>query len=154
MRFHQIKEVVRWAADYHTSLADAYVECATGKVDERVRMALDYLAEHEARMQAELARYLSESDEHRAVLDTWFDDPVDIPPAPVREHLLGDLSSESVQSLFGTALAAHRTLQDLYAHRAEHAVSSAEREFFMALTSELESEIRRLCRDMQRLEDY
>lgn len=153
MRFHQVRELVRGAASYHADLADAYAGAATGDVGERLRMALDYLAEHERGMQAVLERYLSEDDEHRGVLDTWFDDPVDVLHAPVPERLLEGIPRDGVLPMLAAALTAHRTLQDVYAQRAEHAVSTAEREFFGSLIAEHEGEVRRLSRNLQRLED-
>lgn len=154
MRFHQVRELVSWAADYHARLAAAYTGMAGGDVGERVRMALRYLAEHERAMQTSLERYLDEGSEHRTVLDTWFDEPTDFPHAPVLERLSEDMSCDNMQSVLATALATHRTLQDLYDHRAENAVTRAETEFFEALTNGHEAEVRRLSRDMQRLEDY
>ncbi len=154
MRFHQVRELVSWAADYHARLASAYTELAGGKVNDRVRMALRYLAEHENGMQASLEQYLDEGSEHRGVLDTWFDDPVDFPHAPVLDRLAQGMTFDDMQSVLATALATHRTLQDLYTYRAGHAVTTAEREFFEALTKGHEGEVRRLSRDMQRLEDY
>lgn len=59
-----------------------------------------------------------------------------------------------MQDVLSTALTMHRTLQDLYAHRVERASVEAEREFFASLSSGHEAEVRRLARDMQRLEDY
>ena len=42
MRFHQVKELVDWAAGYHRRLAEQYTALAGGGgVDERVRMALE-----------------------------------------------------------------------------------------------------------------
>ena len=154
MRFHQIRELLSWATDYHARLAAAYTGMAGGDVGERVRMALRYLAEHEKAMQASLEQYLSEDSEHRSVLDTWFDDPVDFPHAPVLERLSEGMTCNDMQSVLATALATHRTLQDLYALRAEHAVTTTETEFFEALTNGHDAEVRRLSRDMQRLEDY
>ncbi|MDI5934118.1 2-hydroxyacyl-CoA dehydratase [Halomonas kalidii] len=154
MRFHQVRELVAWAADYHGRLAEQFSKLAAGGVDERVHMALEYLAEHERKMQSDLTAYLGENGGHRAVLETWFDDPADFPHPPVLERLPGCIDCETVQSVLATALTAHRTLQDLYAHRSDKAVGSSEKEFFDALSAGHEAEVRRLARDMQRLEDY
>lgn len=154
MRFRQIKELVSWAADYHARLADKYTRLAAEGSDERVRMALHYLAEHERKLEADLVGYLDDGTDHRNVLDAWFDDPNDFPHAPVLERLPKDVDGESVQSVLATALTAHRTLQDLYAHRADLAGGSDERAFFEALSAGHEAEVRRIARDMQRLEDY
>ncbi|TFH88140.1 2-hydroxyacyl-CoA dehydratase [Billgrantia azerbaijanica] len=154
MRFHQVSELVAWAAQYHARLADHYARHAAGEVPERVRMALDYLAEHERKQQAELEDYLADGSDHRSVLDTWFDDPNDFPHPPVLERLPEGIDCDSVQGVLATALTAHRTLQDLYAHRSERATSRSEQEFFEALAAGHEGEVRRIARDMQRLEDY
>ncbi|MDR9440467.1 MAG: 2-hydroxyacyl-CoA dehydratase [Halomonas sp.] len=154
MRFHQVKELVVWAADYHRGLAEQYSQLAAGDVNDRVRMALEYLAEHERKMQTELANYLEEEGDHRKVLETWFDDPADFPHAPTLDRLTECISCDSVQDVLATALTMHRTLQDLYAHRAERASVEAEREFFASLSTGHEAEVRRIARDMQRLEDY
>ncbi|SDJ39306.1 hypothetical protein [Billgrantia gudaonensis] len=154
MRFHQVKELVAWAARYHAQLADRYAGLAKGEVAERVSMALDYLAEHERKLQADLEGYLAEGGDHRGVLDTWFDDPHDFSHAPVLERLPSSIDCDSVQSVLATALTAHRTLQDLYAQRSELATGQDERQFFESLAQGQEAEVRRLARDMQRLEAY
>ncbi|MCE0732248.1 2-hydroxyacyl-CoA dehydratase [Halomonas sp. G15] len=154
MRFHQVKELVDWAAGYHRRLAEQYAALAGGEVGERVQMALEYLAEHERKMEQELTEYRQDGSDHGAVLEAWFDDPADFPHPPVLERLPECIDCSNVQSVLSTALTAHRTLQDLYDHRAERAAGSDEREFFEALSRGHEGEVRRIARDMQRLEDY
>ncbi|MBA2778703.1 2-hydroxyacyl-CoA dehydratase [Billgrantia kenyensis] len=154
MRFHQVKELVDWAADYHARLADQYSRMAAAGDNERVRMALEYLTERERKMQNDLLGYLDDGSDHSTVLETWFDDPNDFPHAPVLERLPESANGESVQNVLATALTTHRTLQDLYAHRAELSGGNDERAFFEALASGHEAEVRRIARDMQRLEDY
>lgn len=154
MRFHQVKELVDWAADYHRRLAEQYASLARGEVGERVRMALEYLAERERKMESDLTGYLADGSDHRQVLASWFDDPADFPHPPVLERLPECIDCASVQGVLSTALTAHRTLQDLYDHRAERAAGGEERAFFEALSRGHEAEVRRIARDMQRLEDY
>lgn len=154
MRFHQVRELVLWVADYHARLAKQYTEISSSGVEERVRLALDYLATRERKLQNDLESYLEDGSDHRDVLDCWFDDPSDFPHPPVLERLPESIDGTSVQDLLATALATHKTLQDLYAHRTERATGDAERSFFRALTAGHEAEVRRIARDMQRLEDY
>lgn len=154
MRFHQVRELVRWAADYHARLGDAYARLATEGVAPRIRLALEYLVEHEHRMQRELEAYLAEDREHRGALDTWFDEPDDFPHAPVLERLPAESGDQGVEALLATALTMHRTLQDLYRRRTERASGEAERELFEALAHQEDAEVRRLVRDIQRLEAY
>ena len=154
MRFHQVKELVHWAADYHRRLAEQFTALAGGGVEERVRMALDYLAERERKQESDLTGYLDDGSDHSQVLETWFDDPNDFPHPLVLERLPGCIDCETVQSVLATALTAHRTLQDLYSHRTELAGGREEKAFFEALAAGHEAEVRRIARDIQRLEDY
>ncbi|MFG6179040.1 2-hydroxyacyl-CoA dehydratase [Halomonas sp. THAF12] len=105
-------------------------------------------------MQRELEAYLAEGSGHRRVLDVWFDEPDDFPHAPVLERLPEVRDDEEVEALLATALTTHRTLQDLYRHRGERASGAEEREFFEALVQGEDAEVRRLVRDIQRLEAY
>ncbi|PMR76948.1 hypothetical protein [Billgrantia endophytica] len=154
MRFHQVKDLVDWAADYHARLAGQYTQLAASGVDERVGMALTYLAERERKLQSDLVGYLEDGSDHRSVLNVWFDDPNDFPHPPVLERLPEEVDCESVRNVLATALTAHRTLQDLYAHRGDLASGRDEKQFFDALSAGHEAEVRRIARDMQRLEDY
>ncbi len=155
MRFHQVKELVHWAAGYHRRLAEQYTALAGGgEVGERVRMALEYLIERERKQENDLTGYLDDGSDHSQVLETWFDDPNDFPHPPVLERLPDCIECDSVQSVLATALTAHRTLQDLYSHRAELAGGRDEKAFFEALAAGHEAEVRRIARDIQRLEDY
>ncbi|MAX32879.1 MAG: hypothetical protein CME72_07430 [Halomonadaceae bacterium] len=154
MRFHRVRELVHWAASYHQRLAEHYTQCASGNVNERVRIALEYLASHERTLQANLEGYFTDGSNHRAVLDTWFDDPADFPHLPILDQLPDCMDCSNVQDVLDTALSTHKTLQHLYQHRADRASIEEEREFFAALAAGHDGEVRRLARDIQRLEDY
>ncbi len=154
MRFHQVKELVAWAADLHRQLADQYQRLADQASNERQKMALAYLVQRETKQSQELTSYLAENGDHSAVLETWFDDPADFPHAPVLGRLPERLDGGEVQDVLATALATHRTFQDLYEHRAERAGAEHEEEFFTSLAAEHQAEVRRIVRDLQRLEAY
>src|SRR5690606_26424210 len=120
--------------------------------DERSRMALRYLADHERQMQTALSRYLADGSEHRNVLETWFDDSADFPQPAVVARLCGEVGDKAIEDLLANALAIHKTMEDLYRHRGESAPIGDERDFFAALAASHESETRRLVRDMSRLD--
>lgn len=154
MRFHQVREIVSWAADFHAQLAKQYAALAKQSEDERVRMALNYLAEHERKMQHGLVSYLSSDSEHRNVLDTWFNDASELPHPDVLTRLCGCMTCTTIDKVLATALTIHKTLEDMYRHRADNAAIADEEAFFTALAKGHESEVRRLVRDMARLEAY
>ena len=154
MRFHQVREVVSWAVDFHAQLAKQYAALAKQSEDERVRMALDYLAEHERKMQRGLGSYLASDSEHRNVLDTWFSDATELPHPDVLTRLCGCMACTTIDNVLASALTIHKTLEEMYRHRAEDAAIGDEEAFFIALAKGHESEVRRLVRDMARLEAY
>lgn len=154
MRFHQVRDIVTWAADFHAQLAQQYTTQAKSSDDERVRMALTYLAQHEHNMQAGLARYLAPDNQHRHVLDTWYSDLTELPQPDVLSILCGCISCTSVASLLTKALEIHETLENMYRHRSQDSAIDAEKTFFASLASGHEAEMRRMARDMARLESY
>ncbi|MBD3897609.1 2-hydroxyacyl-CoA dehydratase [Halomonas sp. ML-15] len=154
MRFHQVRELVSWATNFHSRMAEQYRQLATTTESERQRMALEYLAQREDKQHTELTRYATENGDHRAVLDTWFDDPTDFPHPLVVERLPGRTGNGEIQDVMATALTAHRTLQDLYTHRAERAAGARELAFFQSLADGHEAEVRHIVRDLQQLDAY
>lgn len=154
MRFHQVREVVRWALDFHTQLAHQYAALGPACKDERVRMALAYLAEHEREMARGLSGYMDSDSEHRNVLDTWFSDQAEMPHPEVLMRLGECAECTTMESVLSTALTIHKTLEDMYRHRAENAAIADEQGFFNALAGGHAAEVRRLVRDVARLEAY
>ncbi|PAU76486.1 hypothetical protein [Halomonas salipaludis] len=154
MRFHQVRELVSWAANFHARMAEQYRQLAAISESERERMALEYLAQREDKQHTELTRYATENGDHRAVLETWFDDPTDFPHPPVVERLPERIGGSEIQNVMSTALTAHRTFQDLYTHRAERAAGARELAFFQSLADGHEAEVRHIVRDLQRLDAY
>lgn len=155
VHFKQVRELVQWVADYHAHLKGLYTaKAAASDTGERLRMSLNYVADHEENMQSELDQYLAEDSVHKGVLDTWFEKAVDAPDAPLLNETPGTLGMETVQDVLDTTLASHGMLQKLFTQRAEHAVASTEAELFKSLADQYDAELRRLVRNMQRLEDY
>lgn len=152
MRFHRVREVIEWAVRTHEQLAHDYDRLQRQCTDERTKMALRYLAEHERQMQAALSRYLADAGAHRNVLDTWFDDGTEFPHPALVARLCDAVGDKAVADLLANALAIHKTMEDLYRHRAEGAPIGDEHDFFAALAASHEAETRRLVRDMSRLD--
>lgn len=154
MRFHQVRDIVNWAADFHARLAQQYTTEAKSSDDERVRMALTYLAQHEHNMQAGLARYLAPDNHHRNVLDTWYSDLTELPQPDGLCILCDCISCTTVASALTKALETHETLEAMYRHRSRDSAIDAEKAFFASLAGGHEAEMRRMVRDMARLEAY
>ncbi|MCK5769520.1 hypothetical protein [Algiphilus sp.] len=151
MRFKQIRDLVDWAIGFHVALARRYRAVARQAEDKRVVMALEYLADHEHKLEAALRRHLDSGDD--ALLRTWLDDSGAWP----HPHVLDDLAASKsldLEDVTGTAIAVHRTLEQFYRAHAGAATNDHERAFLNALADGQASETRRMVRDMARLHDY
>ena len=62
MESETFAEVLEWTRQLHTDLAEALGRCARKNADERARMLLNYLAEHEVEMATSVAAFASRAD--------------------------------------------------------------------------------------------
>lgn len=162
MRFHQVSELIEWAGETHGRLSQQYKQLSTQCKDERVRMALMYLAEQEHAAKVALASYLDEEGDARLpALDSWFSDATQFPHLEVIENLCEEaaecsqlLDEATVESLLANTLAIHKTLEDMYRQRAKLARTNNEQALFETLTRGHNAGIRRIVRDMSRLDMY
>jgi hypothetical protein len=152
MRYNQVKDLINWVEAYHGRLAEQYRAKAGAAESERLQMVLNYLADHETRMQAGLRAIFNESHKKRDVLDTWFDDPNDFPQPPQLEQLADKPVGNSIDSVMESAVEAHRTLEALYRHRVDRAVIEPEAEFFNALAEGHNAELRRIVAGIEELQ--
>ncbi|MDR5887391.1 2-hydroxyacyl-CoA dehydratase [Vreelandella janggokensis] len=152
MRYNQVKDLIVWVEAYHGRLSEQYRAKAGAAESERLQMVLNYLADHETRMQAGLRAIFDESHEKRDVLDTWFDDPNDFPQPPQLEQLADKPVGNSIESVMESAVEAHRTLEALYRHRVDRAVIEPEAEFFNALAEGHNAELRRIVAGIEELQ--
>ncbi|AIA75859.1 hypothetical protein FF32_13705 [Halomonas campaniensis] len=153
MRYNQVKDFVEWAADYHGRMARQYRAAADSSDQQRLVMALTYLADSELRMKTGLEALFSDGFNHKEVLEIWFDDPNDFPQPPALEALAQQTMADSIDELTRVAVESHRKLQGLYEHRASRAKIEPEETFFNALAEGHHAEARKLVTSMQEFED-
>lgn len=144
MRFEQVKDVLHHVIDFHAVLAADYRTLAKQAHDERVRLLLQYLADHESRMSRGLVRY-TEGNAYN-VLDTWLQNAPDLREPHVLEDLRGRLCCTTVEEVSAAAVKIHETLGQMYRQLAD------ERELFDALAKFQNAETRRLVRNTSRMD--
>ncbi|MCC5903731.1 MAG: 2-hydroxyacyl-CoA dehydratase [Halomonas sp.] len=152
MRYNQVKDLIEWAAGYHGRMAGQYSAAAEQADNQRLAMALTYLASSELTMKSGLEALFNDGSSHREVLEIWFDESGDFPEPPQLEALTERHVAHSIDALMATAEASHRKLQALYQHRASRAKIEPEEEFFTSLAEGHDAEIRKLISSMQEFE--
>lgn len=150
MRFEQVKDVLHHVIDFHKALASDYRKLANEAEDERVRLLLRYLADHENGMRQGLTRYIEGDD--RNVLDTWIQNTPDLEQPHVLEELRGRLSVTTVEEIAAAAERIHATLEKLYRELVEASEIDEERELFQSLADFQNAETRRLVRNTARMD--
>jgi hypothetical protein len=152
MRYNQVKDLVEWAADFHARMARQYSDAADVADNERLQMALSYLAGRELKMKTGLEDLFHDGSDHTAMLETWFDDSSDFPQPPELDRLAEQTVAGSIEDAMRTAADAHQSLQALYEHRALRAKIEPEEEFFNSLAKGHNSEIRHIMASMEELQ--
>lgn len=152
MRYNQVKDLVIWATGFHARMARQYSEAAEAADNERLQMAMSYLASRELKMKSGLEDLFHDGSSHAEVLETWFDDSGDFPQPPELDRLAEQTPAGSIEDAMKTATVAHERLQALYEHRASRARIEPEAEFFNSLAEAHNAEIRNMMASMEELE--
>ncbi|MFB9868190.1 2-hydroxyacyl-CoA dehydratase [Vreelandella sulfidaeris] len=151
MRYNQVKDLVEWAAGFHTRMARQYGEAAENADNERLKMALDYLASRELQMKTGLEDLFHDSTDQSEVLETWFDESGEFPEPPELDRLAEQSVTGSIDDAMETATTAHQRLQAMYEHRALRARIKPEAEFFDSLAEGHNAEIRKMVASIEEL---
>lgn len=152
MAFRQVSELLDWIVDFHQQLGAMYTRRAGEQRDERMTMALKFLANRERRMHDSMKRYVEDADP--ALLKTWLIDSQDFVHPKMLERVIHCVGCQDVSDILANVLTAHQTLRDMYRLRAELAQIPSEQALFEELADNQEAEARLQARDIGRLEMY
>lgn len=152
MAFRQVKDLLTWIVDFHNQLSEQYSTLASQQSDERMQMALVFLAERERRMRDAMESYLEDADQ--GLLTTWLIDHQNFSHPSVLERVPLCAGCNDLHDILANVMTAHQLLKDMYLLRAELAEMPEEVELFKQLASHQDAEARLQSRDIARLEIY
>ncbi len=150
MKLEQTKDIIQWCAGFHDSLAHQYETLSRSATEPRLKMMLDYLAQHEHEMHAGLKRFLGTAEP--SVLNTWFRQVPELPQPDALEAMRSCLCCATVEDAENAALEFHEKLQAMYQQLADLSEAAELRELFESLAKGQEAELRRMVRDTARLD--
>lgn len=151
MQAETLRDVMDWTRALHGSLAESLKRSAEVSKGERARMLLDYLAEHETRLQKVVE--LSEQDASVKALNTWCYDYFENAPVSLRRIELEDLSDREPDEIIATVIDMHEMVIDLYRYLMGRAESPTPRELVEGLLDMEEHEAMLMARDARSMED-
>jgi len=152
MAFRQVQDLLEWIHDFHRQLGAQYTHLAETAPDERMKMALVFLADRENRLRDGMAAYLEDAD--HGLLTTWLIDSQEFGHPGVLERIPPCLGCHDVQDVLANVMTAHQTLKDMYRLRSELASIPEEAELFRQLAEQQEAEARLQTLDLARLDVY
>lgn len=150
MTVQTAREILDGARFFHAQLQGLY-EALKGKIEKpKLHLILDYLAQHEQRLEQALEDY--EDDIADKVADTWFK----YAPSETTGDMLASLKLRpdmSLEDLMEAAIKLENYFVRLYRHAADQSVSPEVKEVFEQLEKETMNDRRRLSRDLVDMQD-
>jgi len=151
MQIETINDVLTWTQHTHQELANCLYHCAEQSDRERLRVLLDYLAEHEQRLATTLERYKGEAD-HR-VLDTWCLEYFDKRPVQTHQECNQPFDQMDTKTVVKHIVSLHEQLVSLYQYLSGRAETGRTRELFDDMANLEQHESMVMVRDANWLED-
>ncbi|SFI23456.1 hypothetical protein [Modicisalibacter xianhensis] len=151
MQVETLGDVLDWTKAAHTNLADCLSHCSTSSRRERVKMLLDYLAQHERELSRTLE--MSRQDASPSALNTWCYEYFEKYPIEPHEQCNDAFRDKDTDQVMAAILAWHDKVSGLYRFLLSRAETNSARELLTNLLSLEEHETMRIVRDAGRMED-
>ena len=142
MRYTQVRDMLDQVRDFHGQLAEYYHQLSDSSDQQRVKLLLDHMSNHEKQLQESLRDY--EEDASEQVMNTWVDCKYcDEVLATCKRVPIA--SETSVDSVVKATLDIDNCLVRFYREVAEKVESETVRDVFRNLVDMEESELRQLA---------
>lgn len=152
MVFKQLKDLIEWITEYHETLEKQYETLASSQSDERMQMALGFLASREHHLAETMEKFLQDADDD--LMNSWLVDSQEFDIRKISGDIPVCADCQDIQDVLKNVLQAHKTLTDMYELRAYLAQNTRETELFQELAANQQAEARLQSRDIGRLEMY
>lgn len=151
MKMETLKDILHWTAEFHQNLSIRLVKCVdeNENENERVKMLLDYLVEHESRLKRLIEKF--EQTATSSALNTWVCEYFD-------QYLSIQIDGNSFEALDTVGIMAvitelHQQLIELYRYLLTRVDAPSARELLDSLKSLEEHEVMLISQGANYLED-
>ena len=152
MQIETLKDVLHWTQQFHHNLSECLSHCEDKNVDERARIMLDYLSEHEKVLSGVVSGFEKSGNEH--ALNTWCYEFVNRHPITQHVHCDAPFAELDATQIMEVVSDQHQQVIELYRHLASRVDIPAARELLETLQALEEHEMMRMTHASNRLEDY
>lgn len=151
MTLETIKDILDWTRRLHAELAETYRMNSNAFDDERAKLLINYVADHEARIAETIKHY--EDDASVQTMDTWIQDNLQTNPFVKNMQTMFGIPGFSSDEVLDQTVKFHQGLVSMYAELAQSAQSERVRELFQNLESMEQHELMRMVHTAERFND-
>lgn len=151
MRYKTVKDILDWTVEFHQQLGKLAGAAADDQQQERLKMLLDYLADHEAELRNAVQNI--EDDVPDRLLATWFDrsPEIELPTLPEETDEAADAAY--VDKMVGKVVDFHDHMVSVYTNLSEQTNNEQIGKIFTNLAELEEHEKINLVRGAQQMRD-
>ena len=148
--YQQGIEFIDYVRSFHHSLSEFYSNLKNDTQKEKVKMILDYLSEHECKMESTLFEFRESVS--KKVSKTWFSFIESNQSWKCLENIQfkGEMS---IDEIVEKAVELDECLISLYKHLSDYSSVAEVKSFFESMSDMESHEMRKIIRSIQRLED-
>lgn len=151
MQIETLKDVLHWTKEFHQHLSECLSQCADKHADERARMILAYLSDHEKTLTKVVNGFETSSNEQ--ALNTWCYEYVNKQPIVQHVHCDSPFADLNAAQIMEVIVDQHQQVIELYRYLASRADIPSTQELLASLRSLEEHEIKRMVQSTNRFED-
>lgn len=151
MQIETVKDVLHWTREFHHYLSQCLSHCKSKNTSERARMVLDYLSDHETKLQNVIAGFETSGNEH--ALNTWCIEYLEKQPIVQHVHCEQPFSKLDAEQIMDAVVDQHCQVIELYRYLATRVEIPVAKELMETLLSVEEYEIKRLVQSTNRFND-
>jgi len=151
MQVENLRDILHWTKEFHQHLADCMKNCASQQLNERAKMLLDYLSEHEYKLSSLLESFEASADQN--ALNTWVYEYLDKSPIKGHEKCDKPFAEMTTEEIIGEIEDQHQQVIALYRYLIGRAEIPSAIELLEQLASLEEHEAMQMTHGANRLED-
>ena len=151
MQVETIRDVLNWTVSFHTNLKDCLTHCSTQNKDERARMVLTYLSDHEGSLARVVKGFIKTADEK--ALNTWCYDYMEKHPIIKHGHCDSPFKELDMAHIMEKVVNQHEQVLELYTHLYSRVDINSAKDLLDTIHDVQENEIRRMVQSANRFSD-
>lgn len=151
MQIETLKDVLHWTREFHQHLSQCLSHCADTNTDERARMILAYLSDHEKVLTQVVSGFETEGDEH--ALNTWCYEYVAKHPIVQHAYCDAPFAELDAMQIMEVIIDQHQQVIELYRYLTSRVDIPSAKELMESLESLEKHEMMRMAQSANRFGD-